>query len=496
MDRMSPLDASFLHIEGANNHMHVGSVSIFEGPPPAYHDLLEGIKSKLPLIPRYRQKVRFVPLEVGRPVWVEDPSFNLEYHVRHTALPEPGGEDQLRRLVGRLMAQQLDRHKPLWEIWIAEGLEEGRWAMVSKIHHCMVDGVAGTDLMSVLLDVERNPARPEAADDWQPEPEPNTTSLLTQALTERLVSPYEGLRTLRAATRAPRQLLSEARETAGGLMAMRSLVRRTPPSSLSAPIGPHRRWAWARSRLTDVKAVRAGLGGTVNDVVLTAITNGFRELLLSRGEPVDEVVIRTLVPVSVRRPDERGIPNNKVSAMFAQLPIEIEDPVARLFAVRKQMQGLKHSHQAVAGEALTSMSGFAPPMLLALGTRLAARVPQRNLTTVTTNVPGPQVPLYAGGRRMLESFPYVPLAGTVTVGIAIFSYDGAVNFGVTGDYDRAPDLDVLCRGIEDGVRDLMTAAEREGKRAAKPSKSAKAAAKPARKPAPRAATPKGQKATN
>jgi WS/DGAT/MGAT family acyltransferase len=458
MDRMSPQDASFLHLEDSNNHMHVGSVAIFEGPAPDYAQVLDSVRRKLPFVPRYRQKVRFLPLDVARPVWVADPNFNLEYHVRHTALPAPGGEVELRRLVGRLMSQQLDRSKPLWEIWVAEGLEEGRWAMVSKVHHCMVDGVSGSDLMTVLLDVERNPQRDQAPDTWQPEPEPSTPALIAQSLAERVASPYEALRTARAATRAPRQFAGGVAEAARGVVALRSLLRPTPPSSLSTKIGPHRRWAWARSRLADVKQIRAGLGGTVNDVVLAAISNGYRELLLARGEPVDEVVIRSLIPVSVRRPEERGTYNNKVSAMFAELPVGVSDPVARLNVVHDQMKGLKESRQAVAGERLTSLSGFAPPLLLALGTRLASRVPQRNLTTVTTNVPGPQIPLYASGQRLLECFPYVPLAGTVSVGVAIFSYDGALNFGVTGDYDKAPDIDVLCRGIEDGVQQLLAAA--------------------------------------
>ena len=236
---------------------------------------------------------------------------------------------------------------------------------------------------------------------------------------------------------------------------MRGLVRRTPPFSINGPLGPHRRWAWARARLSDVKAVRSPLGGTVNDIVLTVITNGFRSLLLSRGEQVEDRVIRTLVPVSVRTEDARGTPDNRVSAMFAELPIGIELPLERLGAIRLQMAELKESKGAVAGEVLTSLSGFAPPMLLALGERAAAHLGQRNVNTVTTNVPGPQYALYAVGRRMLEAFPYVPLGGNVRVGVAIFSYDGGLNFGVTGDYDTAPDLDVLTGGIEDGLAELL-----------------------------------------
>ena len=449
MDRLSPLDASFLHIEDDNNHMHIASVAIFEGPAPECSEIMRMVESKLPLVPRYRQKVRFVPLGLGRPVWVDDPHFNLGYHVRATALPKPGGVPELRNLVGRVMSQQLDRTKPLWEMWMAEGLEDGHWALLSKTHHAMVDGVSGTDLLSVILDREPAPAR-EPVPEFEPEEQPGRARLLVDALRER-VQPYEQYRTARAATR-------QLRDVGKGLRSLASLVRQTPPSSLNGPIGPHRTWAWARSTLADVKTIRAGLGGTVNDVVLAAITGGFRELLLSRGESVDRVV-RTLVPVSVRSEGERGTYNNKVSAMFASLPVGIEDPAARLEAIKEQMTGLKESKQAVAGEVLTSLSGFAPPELLALGTRVFARFPQRNVNTVTTNVPGPQYPLYAAGRRMLESFPYVPLAGSVRIGVAIFSYNGLLNFGVTGDLDTAPDVDVLAGGIEAGMTDLLKLAE-------------------------------------
>jgi WS/DGAT/MGAT family acyltransferase len=451
---MSPLDASFLHLEDHVTQLHIGSVAIMEGPPPAFDDMREMIASKLALVPRYRQVVRFVPFAMGRPVWVDDPHFNLGYHLRRTALPAPGGEEELRNLVGRIMSQHLDRAKPLWEMWMAEGLGEGRWAIVSKTHHCMVDGVSGTDLLTVILDREREP-QSLPAESWNADPGPSGKRLLADAMVERTISPYEAVRAVRAGLRRPRQAAARVEETARALIGMRGLVRRTPPSSLNGPIGPHRRWSWARSQLSDVKTIRNALGGTVNDVVLACITNGFRQLLISRGESIDRAV-RTMVPVSVRSPGERGTYNNRVSAMFAELPVGIEGPVERLASIRAQMEDLKESKQAVAGETLTSLSGFAPPLLLALGERVATRVPQRNVNTVTTNVPGPQFPLYAAGRRLLEAFPYVPLGGHVRVGVAIFSYDGALNFGVTGDYDTAADLDVLCKGIEQGMRELVS----------------------------------------
>jgi WS/DGAT/MGAT family acyltransferase len=458
MDRMSPLDASFLHIEDAVSHMHIGSVAVFEGPPPPYADFEAMVAGKLPAVPRYRQKVRFVPFQLARPVWVDDPHFNLVYHLRHTALPSPGGDHELRNLVGRVMGQQLDRNRPLWEMWMVEGLDRGHWAIVSKVHHCMVDGVSGTDLLSVVLDAEREPA-PPLHDTWRPEAEPSDVRLVGDALVDLVANPYEQFRAVRAATRAPRQMLASASEFGRGMRAWTGVVRPTPTSSINGPIGPHRRWDWARTTLADVKLVRTALGGTVNDVVLTVLTRGFRDLLLSRGEDVGGRVVRTLVPVSVRSAAERGSYNNRVSAMIAALPVGIEDAEERLGAIRIQMDGLKESKQAVAGEVLTSLSGFAPSLLLALGTRVAMRVPQRNVNTVTTNVPGPQQPLYARGRQMLEAFPFVPLASSVRVGVAIFSYNGMLNYGITGDYDTAADIGILGGGIEMGMTELLKIAE-------------------------------------
>jgi diacylglycerol O-acyltransferase len=462
-DRLSPQDASFLHLEDDVSHMHIASVAIFEGPQPPFEEIVSMVDCKLGLVPRYRQVVKFVPLDLGRPVWVDDPHFNIEYHIRHTALPTPGGESELRKLVGRVMGQQLDRSKSLWEIWVVEGLEDGRWAMLSKTHHAMVDGVAGTDLLAVIMDLSPEVTRPDVAP-WSPRVTPTGGELVRDAVINMVRSPFEQLRAARASTRALRNGISYAREVGQGVVAMSGIVRATPVSSLNGPIGPHRRYAWASTSVDDIKKVRKGIGGTFNDVVLASITNGFRELLLSRGEDVDRVV-RTLVPVSVRPRDASGKAvgdgtfENKVSAMFAELPINIEDPAERLHAITLQMDGLKDSKQALAGEALTSMSGFAPPMLLAMGMRLATRAAQRNVNTVTTNVPGPQFPLYAAGRKMIRAFPYVPLGGQIRIGIAIFSYDGEVNFGITGDYDTTADLDVLSGGIEDGMTQMLKLCE-------------------------------------
>ena len=458
-DRLSPLDSSFLAIEDGVSHMHIASIGIFEGPAPRYRDLVAMVAGKLRLVPRYRQVIERVPGDLGRPVWVDDPHFNIDYHVRHTALPEPGGEEEVRKLVGRIMSQQLDRSKPLWEIWMVDGLEGGRWALASKTHHCMVDGVSGTELLSVIMDLTPE-VLPAELVEWEPQPHPSPIELAVTAVFDMVKSPYEQFRAARSALRLPRNAVREMWAVGRGMTAMLGAVRPTPPSSLNGPIGPHRTWAWASTSVDDVRAVRREHGGTFNDVVLACITTGFRELLLSRGESADRVV-RTMVPVSVRPRSDKGLAigdgalANKVSAMFAELPVYEADPLRRLQIVTEQMAGLKDSQEALAGEALTSLSGFAPPMLLALGGRIATKGSQRNINTVTTNVPGPQVPLYVLGRRMLQAFPFVPLGAQMRVTVAIFSYDGQVNYGVTGDYDAAPDVDVLCAGIEKGLTDLL-----------------------------------------
>jgi WS/DGAT/MGAT family acyltransferase len=449
------MDASFLHIEGPNNPMHIGGVSIFEGPAPEFERLEEMVAGKLGLVPRYRQKVRFVPLGLGRPVWVDDPHFNLAFHLRHSALPPPGDFDQLRRTAARIFAQRLDRDKPLWEIWMLEGLSKNRWALLSKVHHCMVDGVSATDLMSVMFG---GPAGDDGRP-WQPAPEPTSAELVLRTVTNRTFNPAEQLRTVRAALRAPRESVGQGLEVLRGIASSASIMRPLGSSSLVGPVGPHRAWSCAQIRLRDVKTVRTALGGTINDVVLTVVAGGLRDLLEARGEPVENRTIRALVPVSVRTPGEKGVYNNRVSAMFAELPVGLSDPGARLAAVRKQMDGLKESKQAVAGEVLTSLSGFAPPMLLALGARLAARSPSLGLQTGVTNVPGPQQPLYTLDRRLLESFPFVPLIGHVRTSIAIFSYDGGLYFGVTGDYETSSDIDILTKGVKRAMKKLLALAD-------------------------------------
>jgi len=450
---MSSLDATFLAIEDAVNHMHIGSVGVFEGPPPTYAEIERLVASKLPLVPRYRQKARLAPASIGRPVWIDDPHFHLGYHLRHSALPAPGGDDELRRLVGRVMSQQLDRHRPLWETWMIEGLDDGCWALITKVHHCMVDGIAGTDLLSVVLD--RSPeGSPPVVDDWQPSPEPGTAELAWHSVSGLARVPFTlGARAaglaLHPATTAQRVV-----EVGRGATAMGGLLRSVPGSSLTGPIGPHRRWDHARAEIADVRVIRHALGGTLNDVVLAAVTRGFRDLLASRGESLDGRTVRTLVPVSLRTADARGVFDNRVSAMFAELPVATADPIERLEGVRAELDRLKEAGAPAAAGVVSQAGDLSPPLLTAIFSRIAVHQ-QSSVETVTTNVPGPREPLYACGRRMAEAFPYVPLAGKVRIGVAIFSYQDALHFGVTGDYDGAPDLEVLSRGIEAGFAELL-----------------------------------------
>lgn len=436
--------------------MHVGTVAVFEGPPPGYGDVVRLVLAKLHLVPRYRQKVRFVPLGIGRPVWVDDLHFQILYHVRHTAVPKPGGEDQLRNLAGRVLAQHLDRTKPLWEIWLVEGLRDDGWALIAKTHHCMVDGVGGVDLLSVLLDQSADaPLSDEVP--WTPSREPTDAELVADAFADTLRSPLTRLQALPIAAMTPLPGPLESLDVWRGLAGALTRPAATP-SSLNGPIGPHRRWSWVKGSLADAREVRSALGGTVNDVVLAAITRGFRDLILERGEPVAGRVVRTMVPISVRGPQQGGTPGNQLSCVFPELPISVDDPIDRLEEIRRQMDWIKESRQAVAAGQLAQMAGFAPAMWLALTGRLAARLPQRLVQALTSNVPGPQQPLFALGRRLLDCYPYAPIGGNARVGIVVFSYCGQLNFGVAADYDSVPDVEVLCRGIEAGMAELLRVA--------------------------------------
>ncbi|MEA2362904.1 MAG: diacylglycerol O-acyltransferase / wax synthase [Thermoleophilaceae bacterium] len=457
-DRLTGLDASFLHLEDASAHMHVASVMLFEGPPPPYDDLLEAFERRLPLVPRYRQRLAFVPLGQGRPKWVDDPHLNLRYHVRSTALPSPGSEEQLQDLAGRVFSQQLDRDKPLWEVWLVEGLEDDRFAVLSKTHHALVDGISGVDLISVLFDTSPEPLTPAGPGDrWLPRPLPSRSQLLGEALLERATIPTEVVRSVRAVFRGPRRILEAAREAAVGVGAMAwAGLNPAPSSPYNAPIGPHRRFAWVRANLRDVKAIKDSLGGTVNDVVLATVAGALGRHLRRRGQNTDGLELKAMVPVSVRQDLERGALGNRVAAMMAPLPVWCQEPVARLDIVREELKDLKSGGQAVGAQVLTDLSGFAPSTIMGQASRLMAR--QRFFNLVVTNVPGPQFPLYLLGRRMLDPFPMVPLAKNQGLGVALLSYDGAINFGIVGDFDLMWDLDEFAQDLRESLAELAVTA--------------------------------------
>ena len=453
-ERLSVLDEMFLHLEGPNTHMHVGGVAIFDGPPPDYEEIVDMVNRRLQRVPRFRQKLAFVPFGVGRPVWVDDMHFNLEYHVRHTALPAPGDRVRLNRLAARIMSQQLDRTKPLWEIWFAEGLAGGRFALVSKTHHCLVDGVSGADIMSVILDPAPEPERIEL-EPWHPAPEPTPDQLVVDAIAERLTSPAEAVRTLQSMANDPATLSNRVLEGMRSIAEFVTSSFAAPSSSLNQAIGPHRRFETVLADLSQFKRIKNTLGGTVNDVVLSVVSGGLRRLLEARGEIVEDLEIRAMVPVSVRADQERGALGNRVSAMYADLPVHEADATKRLKLVTEEMRDLKSSGQAVGAQLLTTLGEWAPPTIVAQAARVIAR--QRAFKHVMTNVPGPQFPLYTLGRQMQEVYPVLPLSDNTAVGVALLSFNGTIGHGLLGDYDSAPDLGVLAEGIEKSIAELAAA---------------------------------------
>jgi WS/DGAT/MGAT family acyltransferase len=469
VDRLSATDAGFYYAETENAPLHVGSVAVFEGPAPSYGDLVRLLLSKLPLVPRYRQRVREVPLNLGRPLWVDDPHFQILYHVRHTAVPKPGGQEQLRNLAGRVLGQRLDMAKPLWEVWLVEGLEDDRWAIISKVHHCMIDGVAGTDLMQLMFDLspdaEHAPPR-----DWSPQRSPSGLAMAVGAVTETVTAPLRQLTSLPgtdAVTAGARGLVASTRAAAATLPALARQALTPLARTLTGPIGPHRRWAWSDAEFAELKTARTALGGTVNDVVLTAITRGFRDLLQGRGALGGDTVVRTMVPISVRKENERGSLNNQVTAVFVDLPVGEPDPVERLASIRRQMDEYKRTMQAVDARSIIAMGDYVAPTLLSLGVRASMQAGQLWCQAVTTNVPGPRVPLYVLGRRMVSSHPYVPIAGGTRISIGIFSYLDAMTFGINADFDAFPDLDVLSEGIRRGIDELIGLAKAQPAAAAR-----------------------------
>jgi diacylglycerol O-acyltransferase len=457
-DRLSPLDVSFLYMETPTTAMHVGGVAIFEPPADGfdYDRLVELISQRISLVPRYRQKVRWVPGRLANPVWVDDSDFDVTYHVRRSALPKPGTDAQLRDLVGRLQSRQLDRNRPLWEIYLVEGLSGGRVAIVTKTHHAMVDGVSAVDIGTVILDVEPTP-REVPDDDWSPSKEPGSIGLVVGAVTDFLAKPSGAIDTARAAVVDVRETTSKVAAMAGGMLAqVKTIAKQAPSTPLNVPIGEQRRFGMATTSLDDYKRIRKAHGGTINDVVLATVTGALRSWLMTRGETVTPAtVLRAMVPVSVRSDTQKGELGNRVSSYFVDLPVGEPSAVMRLHQVSYAMRAHKESGAAVGADALVQLSGFAPPTITALGARTASSLTRRLFNLVVTNVPGPQFPLYAAGARMLSMYPVVPLAKNQAVSIGLTSYDGGVYYGLNADRDAMPDIDVLTACIEESLAELL-----------------------------------------
>ncbi len=499
LDRLTAVDASFLHQEDATSHMHIGAITIFEGPPPPFTAVLEHIRARLRHVPRYRQKLAYPPFESGRPLWIDDPTFNLEYHLRHSALPAPGTEQQLQRLAARIVSQQLDRSKPLWECWFVEGLEDGRFALIFKTHHALVDGVSGVDLATVLFDLEANPAQQLSADPWQPRPEPSSTELLAAGITGFAKTALTVTEKALGALTNPTAALDALRDAAEGVGEVAwAGLNPAPETPLNVEIGPHRRYAVVRNELADFRYVKSVLGGTVNDVVLAVVSGSLARWLRSRGVRTEGLELRALVPVSIRPQDARHQLGNQIVLMRGPLPVYIRDPVARLRFVKQAMDGLKESKQAVGAKVLADVQQMAPPTILAQASRMQFSTRLFNL--ITTNVPGPQFPLYMLGRELRDLFPIAFLPKSHALAIAIMSYNGSIDFGLLGDYDALPDIDTIAEGIDEGLTQLKRAAQAKEARTA----SARVAPAPAtpseppkrRRPATRAAKPAaGAKAT-
>jgi diacylglycerol O-acyltransferase len=459
-DRLTALDTTFLHLEDHSTaHMHVASVMVFDGIAPSPDELVEHVVDRLHLVPRYRQRLAYVPFDQGRPVWTDDPYFNPRYHIRHTALPRPADDEALKRLAGRLFSQRLDRSKPLWEIWLVQQMSGGRFALIAKTHHALVDGVSGVDITTVLFDSAREPAPvPGPASPWVAKPLPGPAKLLGEALVERATIPGEMVRGARRLMRAPRRAFSQVKDglVSVGATTLAGINAPAPSTPFNVDIGPHRRYTFHDADLAQFKAIKDSLGGTLNDVVLAAVTLALGRYLRDHEQDTDGLVLKAMVPVSVRAKSEQGALGNRVAAMWAPLPVGVENPADCLHRISASMEELKKGGQAVGAQVLTNLAGFAPPTILSQAARLQARQPFFNL--VVTNVPGPQFPLYILGRRLRVLFPVVPLAQRQGLGIAVMSYDGHLGFGLLADFDALPDVERIAKDLRWAINSLARAA--------------------------------------
>lgn len=457
-DQLNPLSVSFLDAEDVDDtaSLAIGSLAIFEGPAPDFEEFVTSIAGRLPLLPRYRQKLRRAPFDLVAPEWVDDVDFDVRAHLRRTTVAAPGGEDEIGALLSWVMSRRMDRSRPLWEYWFCEGLPEGRWAVLSKLHHSMADGVSGADLYSLVLDPGPVPPTPPE-DVWEPSPADPPWRFAARGAQDLALSQARAVRATLGQLATPVRLGGAVVATAQGLASLARAVRPVSATSLTGPLRGGRRYAWTVTSLEALKPLRTARGVSVNDVALAAITGGLRELLLRRGYPADAHTVRALVPVSTRAPGEESDTGNRVSLMLPYLPVDVADPLERLDVIHHRIRGLQRLHEPEAGAVVTELSGKAPLLPVSWGIRLGLRFPQRQIATVATNVPGPRTTLYSLGRELRTVLPYVPIADRVRIGIAIFSYRDDLVFGITADYESAPDLPMLATGIEQSIAELLDA---------------------------------------
>lgn len=454
MERLSSLDGVFLAVEDRCNQMNIGTVAMFDGPVPPFDEVSGFLAGRIELVPRCRQRVREPAGILGRPVWIDDVRFDLSEHVHGLSLSDRARGD-LDGLVADLLASPLDRSRPLWEVWVVDGLAGDRWAIIAKVHHCMVDGIAGSDLLGAIL--ARSPDADTAMSDrWVPSPEPSVLAFAWFSVRTALGSLAAHVRGAAQVLGHPARSWDRARDV---LVAAKGLWYRQhhDPTSLVGPIGPHRRWTRVAVPFGDVSAIRTALGGTVNDVVVAAVSSGFRDLLVERGESVENRTITAMVPVSLRVPAERGLTGNRVANVHAHLPMGHADPRSMLQAVHGHLEDLKSSHEVEATGLLLRIGEYVPRVL---ADRVARAVlhRQRNVETVITNVPGPRSALHLASHRMIEGYPVAPIGGQVRISVAIWSYCDHLYIGITGDRDTAPDIERLGHGITRGFAGLLEAA--------------------------------------
>jgi WS/DGAT/MGAT family acyltransferase len=461
MEQLTALDATFLEVEDSDPHVSlaVGGISIMEGPAPSYDEFVSAFAERVPTIPRCSQVLRTHPLDLGPPQWVDDPHFDISRHLHRLALPDPGGDAELFEMIATVMERRLDRERPLWECYVIEGLSDNRWAVLTKIHHCIADGIATTQMLATFSDDDGG-GDTFATDIHGAKPARSGLGLPKMSLNP--LSWVSGIArsALAAAATAEHVAVGAAELTA-------SLLSPAPTSSLNGPVTTLRRFSAARVRLADLQEVSRAFGVTLNDVALAAISDSYRAVLLDRGEQPGPNSLRTLVPVSVRTVNHFNITDNQVSAMLPLLPVDEADPVRQLELVHRRLTRAKASGQSEGGNAMIGAAKNVPFAFSAWAIRALTRLPQRAVVALATNVPGPRRPQRLLGRRVLEILPIPPIALRLRTGIAMLSYADTFVFGITADYDTAPDIDALATGIENGVAQLVEASRTRGRKQAR-----------------------------